>query len=338
MNLWVHKGGLVKKKARQKVESLQPEEVRKVAVIRHAALGDMVITRPFLVELRKYFPNAEITLSLVTNYTYGAPEDLVDRLHVIDGNDRRNVPLREQYKKVKGLGEQDIVFDLAATSRSYWLCALNKANLKVGFPYDWYRHYLFYDISIFRTDFKFEGELMLEMLNMFGFRTDLPLNFALPVAKSEEGTPYIVYFTGASTPFKRWPGDSFSELIGRMAERYPGSEHVVLEGIGPQESVDEMMESLGKHKNVRSVKAMPFQETIDFIGNAALLVSNDTGIRNLAIATETPTVGIFFWPVAFRYWPRGGIHEVVFHHDLRVPTVDEVFDCTAKHIDKAVHI
>ncbi|MCK4830921.1 lipopolysaccharide heptosyltransferase family protein, partial [bacterium] len=71
----------------------------------------------------------------------------------------------------------------------------------------------------------------------------------------------------------------------------------------------------------------------DFLGNAVLLVSNDTGIRNAAIATETPTVGIFFSAVVFRYWPRGGIHEVVFHHDFSVPSVDEVFDVAVKHIE-----
>ena len=54
------------------------------------------------------------------------------------------------------------------------------------------------------------------------------------------------------------------------------------------------------------------------------MVSNDTGLRNLAIATETPTVGIFFSTVPFTYWPRDDMHEVIFNSDGSVPGVEAV--------------
>ena len=76
------------------------EDVGSIAVIRHAALGDIVLLRPFLFELRRFFPNASITLSLVSNYVYGAPEELVDRVHIIHGSDQRDVPRLKQIKKI----------------------------------------------------------------------------------------------------------------------------------------------------------------------------------------------------------------------------------------------
>ena len=40
--------------------------------------------RPFLVEARRIFPNAFITLSIIKSFSCGLPEDLVDRVHVVD--------------------------------------------------------------------------------------------------------------------------------------------------------------------------------------------------------------------------------------------------------------
>jgi len=90
MHLWFGKGAWASKSARRRIGEINPGQVRSIAIIRHAALGDMVLTRPFINECRRHFPNAKITLSLVSHYTRGAPEDLVDRVHVIAGTDQRD--------------------------------------------------------------------------------------------------------------------------------------------------------------------------------------------------------------------------------------------------------
>ena len=53
--------------------------------------------------------------------------------------------------------------------------------------------------------------------------------------------------------------------------------------------------------------------------------SLDTGIRNLGIAAEIPTVGIFFATTPFLYWPRIPIHDNVFNADGSPPAVDAVY-------------
>ncbi len=338
MKLWFIKGGWASKKGRKKAERLRPETVKKIAVIRHAALGDMVLTRPFLIELRKHFPQAEITLSLVSNYTRGAPEDLVDHVHVVSGSDRRDTSFMEQIRSARELGEQDIIFDQAATTRSYWVCKLNRAKLKVGFPFVWYRNPLFYDVSVLRSDLKFEAEVLLDMLSLLGYRTKYPLEFALPHSKTDDAGKFIAYFPGASIDDKRWPQERFTDLIKRMASEYPDIPHKVLEGVGPHESIDEIMASLDNYENVEASRIRSLDETTDFIGSAAMLVSNDTGIRNLSIAAGTPTVGIFFSTPVFRYWPRDGFHEVAFNADGSLPAVDDVFKRSRDHFIKVLDL
>ncbi len=285
----------------------------------------MVLTRPFLVELRRFFPHAEITLSLVTNYTRGAPLDLVDHLHVAYGCDQRGVSLKQQVRRGRELGAHDLLFDLAATSRSFWLCKLNKAGLKIGFPYHAIQRPLFYDVAVLRSDLRFEAETMLEMLNILGHAHEYPLRFDMPVIAARRDTPYVVYFPSASTTDKCWPHARFAELVDRMAGAYPDHEHIVLQGIAEWETIDAIMAPLQGRKNASGLKLDDFDATVALVKGASLLVGNDTGIRNIAIACGTPTVGIFFSTEPFRYWPRYGGHEAAFNVDGGVPAADQVF-------------
>lgn len=333
MKFWFKNGAWASASARRRIASLAPAAVRRIAVIRHAALGDMVLTRPFLIELRRHFPNARITLSLATHYMHGAPRDLVDRVHVACGNDRKDVPLREQIRRARELGEQDLLFDLAATPRSFCVCVLNRAGLKIGFPHRALQRVLFYDAAVWRSDFKFEAETLLDMLHLLGLKTAHPLRYALPGAPATRDRPYVVYFAGASTRYKCWPPDRFGELIRRMAEHCPAFDHLVLEGRDAWESAEALLGALPETARVSVLKNVGLDETIALLKGARLLVSNDTGIRNLAAAAGTPTVGIFFATPPFIYWPRLAIHDAVFDADGTPPSVDDVFTSARALLD-----
>lgn len=334
MKFWFKSGAWRRPRAAEWAANVRPEDIRHVAVIRHAAVGDMVLTRPFLIELRRLFPNAQLTLCLCSNYTRGAPEDLVDRVHVVYGSDQRRVPLKTQLQRVRELGEQDIIFDLAATARSFWLCKLTKAKLKVGFPYHEIQRHVFYDVTIPRSDLRFEAENMLEMLSVFGHRCQYPPRFDMAVEPAQRARPYILYFPSASMPLKCWPDGHFAELVSRMADTYPAYEHIVLEGIVEWESIDQIMAHQGGRDNVTGMKLDDFSATVSLTKGANLLISNDTGIRNIAIACETPTVGIFFVTEMFRYWPRYGGHEVAFNADGSVPAVESVYAAAQRVLTK----
>ena len=145
MLLWTALQTWVSKNAAQKAAKLERDKVKNIVVIKHAALGDMLLIRPMLISLRESFPNAKLTLSVVTNYMSGVPEDLVDRIHVSKGNEKR-YSFFETYKSYKELGEQDILFDISATSRSFWLTKLTPATLKIGFIHRGL-HRLLYDME-----------------------------------------------------------------------------------------------------------------------------------------------------------------------------------------------
>ena len=334
MKFWFTRGAWVSKKTQEKYKNIAPEEIKSIAIIRHAALGDMILTRAFIGEARKFFPNASITLSVVSNYNYGVPSDMVDHVHVAIGSDQRHISKRDQIRKAKELGYHDIIFDMTVSTRSLLLCLVNKAGIKVSFPYrNWQR--IFYDICIFRSDMQFEAETLLDMLRLFGANISMPPNSHINVPATKRDKPYFVYFTTASIANKCWPVENFAELLKKLSSQYSGYDHIVLEGLAEWESVSNLIgltTSRGEIKNIKVQKAMQLDETYAFLKGAVAVIGNDTGIRNLAICCETPTVGIFSSEVLYRYWPRYGNHDVVYNADGSIPSVEDVLASVNKLI------
>jgi len=335
MYLWAReKGGYSSNKARQTAEQMTHESVQSIAIIRHGAIGDLVVMRPLIVELREIFPNAKLTLSLVGHYQYGAPVDLVDNVHVVYKKmEGRKTSFFERLKQMKSLGEHDIIMDLADDALSMWTMMLNKAKLKMGFPHRNYRKFLF-DIVLERSDFVLETENMLHFASVFGARGKHPLQYAFPVYEREQAEPYLCYFTSASTQHKCWPKGHFIELVRMMSRCFPELKHVIMDGVKEDEKVDDMVQALSNCPNVYKQGLLGVEEVYGFLGKATMVIANDTGVRNMAIAVNTPTVGIFFATGAFRYWPRDGLHEAVFTLNATVPEVDSVFDHCLGHMNK----
>ncbi|MGF1697578.1 glycosyltransferase family 9 protein [Vibrio lamellibrachiae] len=334
-NLWFERGAYASKSARQYINSeFDPATINKIAVIRHAALGDQVIVRPFLVETRKFFPNAKITLVTVSNYLYGTPSDLADNTIIMKGReDAKNLSLKEKWDDYNQLEEQDIVFDVAGTSRSYWMTLMTKSKLKVGFPYKPQLCGTLYNLAVFRSDFQPEVECMLDMLKILGHSPHYPLDFAYPDHRliCESESPYIVYFNGASQLSKILSKDEMYDVIATAVEQQANVKHIFLEGKNAFEK-GEYLQDLVNAEKVSIQPCLPLDELIEFIAKATLVIAPDTGIRNVAISTHTPTVGIFYSTVPFRYTPVYERHSIVMNANGDKPSTAQI----AKALDSAL--
>ena len=310
MKIWAAPQSWVSKNARDKAEKLDKNKVKKIAVIKHAALGDMLQVRPMLITLKEAFPNAELTLSVVTNYIKGIPEDLIDHLHVAKGNDKK-YGFKETLHSFKELGYQDIVFDISATTRSFWVTKLNPAGLKIGYLHKGIHRFL-YDIAIPRSHYRFEGETFLEQVNTIGIQYDWPLRYDYSIPDRVYKKPYIVYFPTASVPDRCWPPEYMAELVAEMCKKYPDIDHLLLAGLAEWESetAHAIAEKIGTHSNFKVLEAGP--DDFSLVCHAEAIVINDTGLRHLAIVAGTPTVCIFpISPNVFGYSPLFGNHKAV---------------------------
>jgi ADP-heptose:LPS heptosyltransferase len=326
-HLWFERGAYASKKARHYIETeFFPEKITKIAVIRHAALGDQVIVRPFLIEARKFFPNAEITLVGVSNYTYGMPNDLVDKTLVMPGRDKRSqTSFRDKIDNIRQLGEQDIIFDLASTNRSHWMVALSKAKIKMGFPYKPYLCGTLFNMAVFRSDFQPEVECMLDMLKLLGHSPQHPLDFGYPDHRSikDTQTPFVLYFNGASQLRKILSKEQMYAVLEQAIQENPNHTHVYLEGKNDFEKGD-FFKKLLEYPNFKIQACLPLEELIELTAKATLMVAPDTGVRNVAISTHTPTVGIFYATVPFRYTPLYERHTIVMNANGDIPSTEQI--------------
>ncbi|MGV2990247.1 glycosyltransferase family 9 protein [Vibrio sp. E150_011] len=329
-HLWYEKGAYASKKAKAYIANeFSPEKIKKIAVIRHAALGDQVITRPFLIEARRFFPNAEITLVGVANYQYGLPSDLVDHTIIMaDRIQKKDMSVKQQLDDFRQLDEQDIIFDLAGTSRSHWMTFFSQAKLKFGFPYHSIMRGTLYNIAVFRSDFQPELECMLDMLKMLGHSPKMPLDFGYPkhddvYVDSEQ--PEILYFNGASQTRKILTQEQMKQLMEKVTTELPHYKHVYLEGKNDFEKAG-FLTDLTTQDNFAIQPCLDLDALIERIAKAKLVVAPDTGIRNIAVSTYTPTVGIFYITVPFRYTPLDGRHHIVMNANGDIPSNEQIIE------------
>lgn len=311
---------------------MNPEDVKNITVIRHAAIGDFMNIRPFLINAKEFFPNAYITLSALRSSTYGIPYDLIDDLHVMDkdcpSNQTKKTSLFTRIKQAKELPPQDIIFDLTDSSLTLLLTIFAKAKLKIGYPYRWIRR-IFYDIATLRSDFVIEAESVQHMLNILGSKELSPLQYGFEnIYPKKNMQKRIIYFAGASMKNKCWEYEKFAELIDKLSNDYKEYQHVILQGIKDDEKFLDIYTPLQNKQNILLQTPMNLDDAMNFMANSSCVIANDTGVRNMAIAVETPTVGIFFATGAFRYWPRDGKHECVFNLEYSSPSVEDVYKAT----------
>jgi len=303
-----------------------PNDISQIVVIRHAAIGDFMNIRPFLLGLKSFFPNAKITLSTINTYAYGTPDDLIDAVHIIDRIvDNRKTSVFQRLRQIKLLPKADLLFDLTDSSLSLLTAIFSKPKLKIGYSYRPSRRF-FYDISTLRSDFVLEAASVLHMLYMLGYSHHGDLEYGYDKRYPKKHTRQIVYFAGASMKNKCWSEDKFTTLIGQLSDLYPDYQHVILQGIREDEKFLEIYNPISHKKNVSLQETMSLESVMQFLSNSHLLISNDTGIRNMAIATQTPTIGIFFDIAPFKYWPNEKIHDCVFNENYQQPSVDNVLE------------
>jgi ADP-heptose:LPS heptosyltransferase len=324
------------KKIRKYLETVNVEDVQHIIVIRHAAIGDFMVIRPFLIQLKQFFPNTKITLNVLRNSQYGIPYDLIDDVHIVDkynpDDKNKKASLFNRVQQAKTLPKADLLFDLTDSSLSLLLSFFAQSKVKVGYSYRALRR-TFYDVSLLRSDFVLETHSALHMLNILGNKS-LELDYGFKKRYEKKLKKRIVYFAGASIKEKCWEEHKYKKCIEKLSATYNDYDHIILQGIKENEKFLDIYKPLQNIENIVLQSSMELDETMQFLADSALVLSNDTGIRNMAIAVETPTVGIFFLTGPFRYWPRVEKHECVFNKSYMSPSTEEVCISVKKVMEK----
>jgi ADP-heptose:LPS heptosyltransferase len=134
--------------------------------------------------------------------------------------------------------------------------------------------------------------------------------------------PYVVIHPGASVPERRWPPERFVSVADGLAAR---GFRIVLTGGADEAGVTSAVRDAMHAPSVDLTGRTNLGTLAALLAEAALMVSNDTGVMHVGEAVGTPLVAISFDPEGWRWAPRDAERFRVLPGGARV-TVDDVFE------------
>ena len=270
-------------------------------------MGDLVLTTPIFRELKRVFPDAEITL-LTSSGTGSVLNNNPHIDHFIWH--KRKESYSELNKLIKKLHKEnfDLVYDAHRSLRSIWIVwnltrfrfhttpkvwLINKRS--------WQRSLLInFKLNFLNNTPPQRQHLLLPLQN----QTSLVLNNHTELFPDQNTVmqiknflnknnllqkKYIAIGASASYPLKRWPLKYFQELISKLIKQ---DCPVVLVG-GANEPENTKLEHDFSGKVINAAGKFTPLESAELLRHARIVVTNDTSISHLAEAMQTPAIVIF---------------------------------------------
>ncbi|MBF0563702.1 MAG: lipopolysaccharide heptosyltransferase II [Nitrospirae bacterium] len=293
------------------------KDFRKILVIKPSSLGDVIHSMPFLKALKDAYPGAKVHWVISRGlYPLLEGHPLIDVLWPIDKDKWKK--LSNAYPTYKELSRLrlmlkaehfDLAVDLQGLFRSGLIAFLSGAPQVIGFKEAREGSTLFYTKTVDCGKKVHAVDRYLSIAAALQCQTGNPA-FVLPEIKASESfhgpvRGYVVMVPGARWETKRWEAEKF----GEVARRLPLPSVVVggVEDVGLGRTV--VAHSGGKAVNLAGKTS--FNELAGIIGNAKLMLTNDTGPMHVGAAVGTPVFAIFGPTSPALTGPYGLNHRVI---------------------------
>ncbi len=297
--------------------------IRRIAVFRALFLGDLLCATPALRELRRRFPDAEITLiglpwaaELVGRLAY------VDRLAIFPGYQGIAELPYDSARTATFLGEAraygyDLAIQMHGDGRvSNGFVADLGAGISLGYrrgpddrlalslPYAEGEHEVLRWLRLIEAIGDGQSAIgdKVEGSSPIAYRLSPITSFDFPITAVEHhraadllarsrGAPLIGLHAGAKDAARRWPPERFAALADALIERY--GVVVALTGAAQERHLTAAVRRAMRHPALDLAGETDLGTFAAAIARLDLLVTNDTGASHIAAAIGTPSVVLF---------------------------------------------
>jgi ADP-heptose:LPS heptosyltransferase len=283
----------------------------RILLIRPGGIGDAILLIPAISLLKLQYPEAQIDI-LAEKRNAGAfrlcgHESSIYRYDVF--SEFRQV-LCKRY---------DVIID---TEQWYRLSAvvarLIRSDMKIGFATNERRRMLTHGVDYSHEIY--EADNFLSLLQPLGiapvWERDRPF---LDIAEADRDSvaellavisgPFVVIFPGASITERRWSPERFAAVASRLQEQ--GVVIVVVGGVEDR-SAGEQITAACSGLNLAGRTTLA--QTAAVLERASLLISGDSGVLHMGVASGVSTVSLFGPGIQQKWGPRGERHRVINHH------------------------
>lgn len=279
-------------------------KARHIAVLtKFRFMGDTVVATPFLGQLRRHCPNAEIDLlaaPAVVTALSNCPH--LDRIISIDINGVSRWQHGRELHALLQQGDYQVAFVLNRSLHCAVTTALSRIPVRIGYANEYRRFLLSVPIPYFFD--RNEVDCHLDMLRAIG----LPAIDALPdlwITETERAYaadlltqrgwkrgPLIGVQPGANDPhIREWGAERYARVADIMAAE-TGAQVILMGGKTERGTADRMAAAM-RHPALNLVGELELRDALAAIGLCDLWLGNDTGLLHCAVAQRVASVGLF---------------------------------------------
>lgn len=273
-----------------------PAEIRRIAILKTAAIGDTVLISAIVNDLKAANPQAHIT------FFCGASNEAAARmLGQLDQVVR--IPVSSPLKAIRMMKDGwDLLLDFGQWPRlDALLAGLCGARFTIGFrTRGQHRHFL-YDAAVLHRGDRHEMENFRALLEPLGIMAASgPQIPHRATARNADKVVLHLFAGGLKAHLKEWPDESWLAL---MDELTTAGKSLYLTGSAENRRQALNLVKRARHpERIRIVAGeMTLVEVVDLLAEAALLVTVNTGIMHLAAAIGCPLVALN-GPTSVKRW------------------------------------
>jgi heptosyltransferase I len=269
------------------------ESIRRIGLLKSAAIGDTLLLAGLLGDLRRAYPAAAIV------FVVGPDNRAAAQLLPECADEHIVVSPRDPLAAVRAIrrAKLDLIVDLGSWPRfDALLAALSGARLRVGFQTEHQHRHFGFDRSIAHSSSIHERENYVRLFGEIGVEARSPARVVPPRVLSEYPPgPYAVlhaWSSGYMHHVKEWPVDRWTALSTSLATR---GWTIVLSG-GQQEAprtapLADIMRSRGVNA-VDGTGRYTLPELADLLSKSEVVVSVNTGVMHLAGLVGARTISL----------------------------------------------
>jgi lipopolysaccharide heptosyltransferase II len=296
----------------------------KILILKPSSLGDVIQSLPVLRLLKLHFRDAEIFWwidAALAPLLEGDP-DLAGVVRFERKRWAKPPHWPEMFRSLRWLRAQnfDLVIDLQCLLRSGAFAWLARGKFLVGLDEIREGACGFYDLAVPRKSFhRHAVDWYLSVLPPLGVPVHknfqwLPERPEIAAAiKSKwpvENSRWIALQPGARWLNKRWPVEYFSQLVHRLAEKFPDTRFAIIGDQGDQ-PLGEIISRAEPSRCLNLCGRTSLPEMVEWLRGCDLLVTNDTGPMHAAAALGKPLVALFGPTEPRRTGPYGQLENVL---------------------------